>query len=326
MRAAVTGSGGRFEIVTVPDPAPGPGELLLRVAACGLCGSDVKARAMMPAGTVMGHEFGGEVVAVGAGVTGWRTGSLAAVLPALSCGQCEWCRSGHVAHCASVRLVGLGGSSGGFAELAVVTTAAAVPLPDGTDPLHSALVEPFAVGLHTARTAGIKAGDDVLVVGGGSVGLTTAAWAGALGAHRVTVVDPVASRREAATSFGATDVLASLGEATPASYDVVAECAGKATLLDGCVAATRVKGRIVIAGVSVDSSPFSSLSALMKEVSIGFAVYYTPEEFRTVVAAFADGTLDPSLLLARRVQLADVDAAFDDLVAANAGAKILVEP
>ena len=86
MRAAVVGADGRYQVVAVPDPSPGPGELLLRVAACGLCGSDLKARAVMPPGTIMGHEFCGEVVGVGAGTTGWREGDRAAVLPVLACG------------------------------------------------------------------------------------------------------------------------------------------------------------------------------------------------------------------------------------------------
>ena len=210
MRAAVVGQGGQFEVVSVPDPSPGPGELLLRVTACGLCGSDTKARGALPAGTIMGHEFGGEVVAVGTGTSGWRPGTHVAVLPVFACGECQWCQSGHVAHCRSARAVGLGGSPGGFAELTVVTPAAAFPLPPDVDPVYGALVEPFAVGLHTIRTAGLERGDEVLVAGAGPVGLTTIAWARALGARRITAVDPVEARRATAQSVGATDVLASV--------------------------------------------------------------------------------------------------------------------
>jgi 2-desacetyl-2-hydroxyethyl bacteriochlorophyllide A dehydrogenase len=326
MRAAVTDAGGRFEVVTVPDPSPGPGELLLRVTACGLCGSDVKAVHGMPPGTIMGHEFSGEVLAVGRDTAGWQAGTLAAVLPVHSCGQCQWCTAGYVVHCSSARMVGLGGVGGGFAELAVVAAPAAFPLPAGIDPLHGALVEPFAVGLHTIRTAGIEPGDDVLVVGTGTVGLTTIAWARALGAGRITAVDPVESRRDAARSFGASDVLASLGDAERAGYDVVAECAGKAGLLDGCVAAARPRGRVTIAGVCMEPTPLSSVAALMKEVSIGFAVYYTPAEFREVIAAFTEGRIDPAPLLSRRVGLSDLNDALDDLAQTAVGAKTLIQP
>jgi threonine dehydrogenase-like Zn-dependent dehydrogenase len=300
--------------------------LLLRVTACGLCGSDLKARGAMPQGTIMGHEFGGEVVGVGAGLAGWREGSHVAVLPVLACGRCEWCDSGYVGHCRSARAVGLGGSGGGFAELAVVTPAAAFPLPAGVDPVHGALVEPFAVGLHCTRTAGLAPGDDVLVVGAGPVGLTTIAWARAQAASRITAVDPVAARRAAARSLGATDVLESAETAAPGGYDVVVECAGKPGLLNACVAATRTKGRIVVAGVCPEPTPLASVAALMKEVSVGFAVYYTTDEFAAVTEAFAGGVIDPSPLLARRFDLSRINDAFDDLARTASGAKILVDP
>jgi (R,R)-butanediol dehydrogenase / meso-butanediol dehydrogenase / diacetyl reductase len=326
VRAAVVGADGRYAVVAVPDPAPGPGELLLRVTACGLCGSDLKARAAMPEGTIMGHEFCGEVVGVGAGATGWREGDRAAVLPVLACGRCAWCASGQVAHCPSARMIGLGGSAGGFAELAVVTPPAAFPVPMGADPIHGALVEPFAVGLHCVRTSGLGQGDDVLVVGAGTVGLTTIAWAHAQGARRITAVDPVAARRAAAESFGATDVLTTAEAASPGGYDVVVECVGRPGLLDPCIAAARAKGRIVVAGVCVEPTPFLPLPALMKEVSISFAVYYTPEEFTAVIAAFERGQIDPSPLLSRRLDLSLINDAFDDFACTTTAGKILLTP
>jgi len=326
VRAAVVGSGGQYDVVTLPDPSAGPGELLLRVTACGLCGSDIKARAAMPQGTIMGHEFSGEVVATGDGTTEWRLGVHAAVLPVDACGQCEWCKTGYVAHCPSARLIGLGAVGGGFAELAVVPAPSAFLLPPDVDPLHGAVVEPFAVGLHTIRTARLDAGEDVLVVGTGTVGLTTIAWARTLGAGRITAVDPVESRRDAARSFGATDVLASLADAESGGYDVIAECAGKPGLLDGCVAAARPRGRVVVAGLCLEPTPLTSVAALMKEVSIGFAVYYTPAEFSEVIAAFGGGRISPAPLVSRRLGLPDLNSAFDDLARTAAGAKTLIRP
>jgi 2-desacetyl-2-hydroxyethyl bacteriochlorophyllide A dehydrogenase len=326
VRAAVIAAGGQFEVTTLPDPAPGPGELLLKVTACGLCGSDVKAVAGLPQGTVLGHEFSGEVVAVGKGTAGWRPGTQVAVLPVHACGQCPSCTAGYVAHCPTARMVGTGGVSGGFAEFAVIAASAAFPLPAGVDRLHGALVEPFAVGLHTTRTARLTAGEDVLVVGAGTVGLTTIAWARAQGARRITAVDPVESRRDAARSFGATDVVASLGDAEPAGYDVIAECAGKPGLLDGCVAAARPRGRVVIAGVTVQPTSLASVAALMKEVSIGFAVYYTHAEFSEVLKAFTDGRIYPARLVSRLGRLPDLNDALDDLAKTAAGAKTLIQP
>jgi len=326
VRAAVVGSGGQYEVVTLPDPSPGPGELLLRVTACGLCGSDITARAAMPPGTIMGHEFSGEVVATGDGTSAAHAGVHAAVLPVHACGQCEWCRAGYVAHCPSAQLIGLGAVGGGFAELAAVPAPSAFLLPSDVDPLHGAVVEPFAVGLHAIRTARLDAGQDVLVVGTGTVGLTTIAWARALGAGRITAVDPVESRRDAARSFGATDVLAALAVAERGRYDVIAECAGKPCLLDGCVAAARPRGRVIVAGLCLEPTPLTSVAALMKEVSISFAVYYTPAEFSEVIAAFASGRISPAPLESRRLGLADLNTAFDDLARTAAGVKTLIQP
>jgi (R,R)-butanediol dehydrogenase / meso-butanediol dehydrogenase / diacetyl reductase len=326
MRAAVVGDGGAFEVIEVEDPVPGPGELLLRVTACGLCGSDLKARVAMPAGTVMGHEFGGEVVDVGPGVEGWHVGALTAVLPVASCGQCARCQVGDVIHCASAVLIGLSGSPGGLAELAVVPAASSFELGLGAGPAHAALVEPFAVGLHTVDAVGVEPGDSVLVVGAGTVGLTSITWARQRGAASITVADPNPDRLDMAREFGATDTLTAALDAEQNRYDVAIECVGKPGLLDACIAAVRAKGRIVVAGVCAEQDPFWSMAALMKELTIRFAVYYTPDEFRTVVSAFATGSIEPGRLVARTVALESLPDAFVSLADGTARGKILIDP
>jgi len=313
-------------MATVDDPVPGPGELLLRVSGCGVCGSDLKAQGAFGAGTIMGHEFGGRVVGLGAATEGWREGMQVAVLPVASCGACAWCRAGDVAHCAGAQLVGLGGRPGGFAELVAVPASSAFAVPGAVDPVHAALVEPFAVGLHCVRAGGVGPGDDLVVIGAGTVGLTTIAWARHLGAGRVTVVDPVAERRAKAVAFGATDALADPRQAGPGAYDGAIECVGKPGLLDACVAAIRPKGRIVVAGTCAEPDPFWSVAALLKEATVAFAVYYTPAEFRAVAEAFGDGTMDPRPLVGRRMPLAALNEAFAALAASSVDGKILVEP
>ena len=189
MRAAVLRNQGGMRVEQVSDPAPDRGQLVIQVAACGICGSDLKARSAMPHGTVMGHEFCGEVVAVGQDVGHpWRVGTSAAVLPVLSCGVCSWCRTGEVAHCESARLIGLGGSPGGFAEFVAVSADHSFVLPEELPPSLGALVEPFAVGLHTARVGAIGHGDAVLVIGAGPVGpRPPSKWAQVLGAREVVI-------------------------------------------------------------------------------------------------------------------------------------------
>jgi 2-desacetyl-2-hydroxyethyl bacteriochlorophyllide A dehydrogenase len=326
MRAALVTEGGAFDVATVADPIPQSGELLLQVSACGLCGSDLKARGAYPAGTIMGHEFGGLVVGLGPDTAGWREGTQAAVLPVASCGTCAWCRAGDVVHCAGAQLVGLGGRPGGFAELTVVPAASSFAVPDLVDPVHAALVEPYAVGLHCVGASELAPGDDMLVVGAGTVGLTTIAWARQRGAGRITVVDPVGDRREKSGVFGASDALADPAEVSPNAYDVVVECVGKPGLLDACVAAIRPRGRIVVAGTCVEPDPFWSVAALLKEVSIRFAVYYSPAEFHTVIDAFAGRSIDPGPLVGREVALTALNDAFAALAASSTNGKILVVP
>jgi threonine dehydrogenase-like Zn-dependent dehydrogenase len=172
----------------------------------------------------------------------------------------------------------------------------------------------------------VRSGDAVLVIGGGTVGLTTTAWARVRGAGRITVVDPLAERRAHSVGFGATDTLAAAGEATPGVYDVAIECVGKPGLLDACIAAARPRGRIVVAGTCMEPDPFLSVAALMKEVSIQFAVYYTPDEFRTVIEAFASGQIDPGPLVGATLGLDALDEGFDALAAGTTLGKILIQP
>ena len=327
MLAAVVGADGSMSVEQVADPMPGSGQLLLRVSGCGICGSDIKARSAMPGGTVMGHEFCGDVVGVGPQVSGdWREGMRAAVLPVFSCGHCVWCIAGEVAHCESARLVGLGGSPGGFAELALASATLSFALPESIPEAHGALVEPFSVGLHTARVAKIAPGNSVLVLGAGPVGLTTIRWAKEMGAKDLVVADPVAARRELSGQFGATAAIDPVQEDLGRDYDVVIDCVGKPGLLNTCVAAAAIKGRIVIAGVCAEPDPFVPISALLKELTVAFSVYYLPEEFRRVIDAFASGSIDPSPLIAGAVPLAEIDAAFRGVAESTSHSKILVDP
>jgi (R,R)-butanediol dehydrogenase/meso-butanediol dehydrogenase/diacetyl reductase len=327
VRAAVIGDDAAIDVDQVADPTPEPGQLIVRVTACGICGSDLKARPAMPLGTIMGHEFCGEVVAVGAGVSApWREGARAAVLPVMSCGDCPWCRAGEVAHCAVARLIGLGGSPGGFAEFVAVSADLSFALPRSLPEAHGALVEPFAVGLHTARVAGITSGDSVLILGAGPVGLTTAQWAGVLGAKEVVVSDPTAYRRELSARFGATRVIDPSNDELGQGFDVVIDCVGKPGLLDKCVAAAVTKGRVVVAGVCAEPDPYLPVLALLKELTISFSVYYRPEEFEFVINAFETGRIDPDPLVSRIVGLEQLDSAFAALGGTATDSKILVDP
>ena len=326
MRAAVTTEQHGFDVIEIPDPTPGPDELVIRVAACGVCGSDIKAQPFMPAGMIMGHEFGGEIVAVGSDAGGWREGTNVAVLPVVSCGSCRYCAAGSVSHCAQCRYIGMGPDGGGFAEFAAVPARHAFALQTEMIDTYPALVEPFAVGLHGVHSAELRPGEDVLVVGAGGVGLTTIAWARAMGAQRVTAVDPDAQRRDSAVAMGATDARASVVEADANAYDAALECVGRQELLQACQAAVRPQGRIVISGACAEPTPIEPVTALLKELGIRFSVCYTPDEFREVIAAFVSGAVDPAPMMGPVLGLNRIAEAFDLVRGAGVRGRILVRP
>jgi (R,R)-butanediol dehydrogenase/meso-butanediol dehydrogenase/diacetyl reductase len=325
VRAAVTTEGHGFDILDVADPSPGPDELLIRVAACGVCGSDIKAQLYAPAGMIMGHELGGEIVAVGSSAGEWREGTNVAVLPVVSCGACRYCAAGAVSHCAQTRYIGMG-PAGGFADLAVVPARHAFAMPANLPATYAALVEPFAVGLHGVHSAEVTSGDEVVIVGAGGVGLTTLVWALEKGAIRVTVVDPDRRRREFAQAIGATDVLESVTDAEAAGYDVAIECVGRSELVQACQLALRPLGRLVVSGACAEPTPVEPITALLKELTIRYSVCYRLNEFRQVIDAFSTGAVNPGAVIGHTLQLDRIADAFDLVRGAGVDGRVLVVP
>jgi (R,R)-butanediol dehydrogenase / meso-butanediol dehydrogenase / diacetyl reductase len=325
MRAAALSEAGGFEVVQLDDPTPGSGELVLRVQACGICGSDLKSYRRFPTGAVLGHEFCGEVVAVGSGVERWRTGQHAAALPLRSCGRCRWCLDGEPAHCEVVDLLGLGTHRGAFAEYVRVAAVTTVPLGRELG-VYGALVEPFAVGLHTVAAAGLRPGERVLIIGAGNVGAAVATWARRLGAGEIVMSDSSPARRADATVFGAT-ASHDPGDGPPeGSFDVVFECVGVPGLVQSAIDAAALHGRVVVAGVCVVPDQIGHVAAIMKEVQVRYAVYYRTEEFAAAAALLESGAVDPADFVTRTVALGAVGEAFDDLQSGFDDRKVLVNP
>jgi (R,R)-butanediol dehydrogenase/meso-butanediol dehydrogenase/diacetyl reductase len=323
MRGAVTNAEHGFDVVELPDPAPAPDQLVIRVAACGVCGSDIKAQPFAPPGMVMGHELGGEVVAVGSAVGAWKQDMNAAVLPVISCGTCSYCMAGAPSHCAEAQYIGMG-PAGGFAEFAVVPARHAFAVPVDLPSTFAALVEPYAVGLHGVHSAEVSPGDGVLIVGAGGVGLTTLAWALEKGGVRVTVADPDPRRRESALAMGATDVLADVLEADASGYDTAIECVGRPELVQACQPALRPLGRLVISGACAEPTPIEPITALVKELTIRYSVAYRPDEFREVIDAFANGVIDPMPMVGPTFGLARLGEAFDLVRTGSVNGRVLV--
>jgi 2-desacetyl-2-hydroxyethyl bacteriochlorophyllide A dehydrogenase len=326
MRAAVLTESHSFDVMNVPEPTPATGELLLRVRACGICGTDLKAYTRLSVGSILGHEFCGEITAIGPDVDGsWHEGQLVAAMPLSSCGQCRWCLEGEPTHCARVDMFGLGGRSGAFAEYIRVSAATAVLLEESIGHL-GALVEPLAVGLHAVMAGALRPGDRVLVIGGGNVGGAVSTWARRLGSADVVVSDPSVSRRDAAGRFGATDVHDPAEGPPPSGFDVVFECVGASGTVQAAIDAATVHGRVVIAGVCVEPDRIVPVTAVMKEVQLRFAVCYRPNEFRTAAALIGAGEIDASAFVTSVVGLDGVNAAFEKLLSSTTERKVLVTP
>jgi (R,R)-butanediol dehydrogenase / meso-butanediol dehydrogenase / diacetyl reductase len=326
MRAAVLTESHTFEVADVPDPSPRSDELVLRVNACGICGSDLKMHTMLPAGVVLGHEFCGEVVAVGAdGREKWREGQQAAALPLTACGTCRWCLADEPAHCARVDLLGVGASPGAFAEYVRVAADRTVALNPAVG-RFGALVEPLAVGLHTVAMGYIRAGDNALVIGGGNIGLAVTVWARRLGAREVVVSDPIAARRAIAGTFGATGAHDPTTDEPPRNFDVVFECVGSTGMVQAAIDAAATRGRVVIAGLCIAPDTVVPVTALLKEVEVRFAVYYRGSEFAAAAALLESGGIDADAFVTGQVGLDGVSGAFERLLTSTGDRKILVTP
>jgi (R,R)-butanediol dehydrogenase / meso-butanediol dehydrogenase / diacetyl reductase len=218
------------------------------------------------------------------------------------------------------------GPPGGFAEYAAVPARHCFALPAEIPAAYSALVEPFAVGLHGVHSAEIGPGDDVLIVGAGGVGLTTMIWALHKGGARITVADPDAQRRNSASSMGASDVLASVSEAELGAYDAVVECVGRPELVQACQPALRPRGRLVVSGACAEPTTIEPITALLKELTVRYSVAYTTDEFREVVAAFSDGDIDPTPTVGPKFGLDHIAEAFAAVRGAKVQGRVSVTP
>jgi (R,R)-butanediol dehydrogenase/meso-butanediol dehydrogenase/diacetyl reductase len=330
MRAVVVAGPRRLAVENVPDPTPERGQAVLRVSACGICGSDLHLHqgGFLPAGAIMGHEFCGEVVETAGGL---RAGERVCALPVLSCGRCPRCRSGLGMYCAEQRALGLGQAPGAFAEYVAVAPHEVVRLPAGVDDEHGALVEPLAVALHAVGVSGLRAGERCLVIGAGPIGLALVLWARHLGAAEVIVSERAAGRRAMAERLGATRVVDperdELAAALPPDgADVVFEAVGARGLIQSCIEHVRFRGRVVVAGVCIPPDTFSPTSAVLKEASLQFVLAYEKSDFERTVELLAQGRIQPGPMLSGRIGLDAVPAAFDALERPSEQGKLLVTP
>ncbi len=317
---------------TLPDPAPDAGQVVVKVGRCGICGSDLHmtedAAYGCQHGDVLGHEFAGEVVGLGKDVSGLKAGDLVSVIPMMSCGHCEHCRKGEVQWCASFGLQG-----GGYAEYALTRPNQCVKLPADVSLADGAIIEPLAVALHGVNLSGIKAGDKVLVLGAGPIGLATAFWAKRMGAGRVAVQDIADFQQGRALGMGAdvfvvdpADPVGSAERGLGGKADIVFECVGIPGLIDQAVQQVCNRGTILLLGLCTRPDPINSFAMLSKEVKLITSAFFTVPEYQASLDALASGAIEPRLLVTDTISLAETPDVFESLKRRTAQCKVLIAP
>jgi threonine dehydrogenase-like Zn-dependent dehydrogenase len=292
-----------------PTPVPGPGELLLEVSHCGICGSDLHFLLEWGgrSGVIEGHEFSGTVVALGDAVTGWAVGDRAIGGPGAKCGECEYCRAGRPQLCVDRARVGTGESDwqGAFARYKSVSAADALRVPDGLALKHAALTEPLAVSLHgITRAGGARPGTRWLVTGGGPIGFLSVAALKALGIDDIVVSEPKPSRRALCEKLGARTVDPSElvtpqwpHDVVAEPFDVALECSGNGRAQEAALAQLKRGGTLVLVGAGMARPKFDPNRILLNELVITGAYVYDADGFPRALELLASGKMPNDLLV-----------------------------
>jgi (R,R)-butanediol dehydrogenase / meso-butanediol dehydrogenase / diacetyl reductase len=339
MKAAVFhGLGQPLAIETVPDPVAVVGQVILRVEACGVCGSDLHATDagvfLQAPGTILGHEFSGEVVE--SRFEGIKKGTRATAVPINACGHCAMCREGRGILCTSNRITGLAlDAPGAYAQYVKVDGSTVVPLPEGVSYEIGAMVEPLAVGLHAVDEANLAFGSRVLVIGAGPIGLSVATFARLRGAAHVVVSERAAARRKAALCFGATATIdpaetANLGDAfaeiASGPPDVIFDCVGVPGMIQACIDLSRPRGTVMIVGVCMKEDTMVPIAAILKELRLQFILGYVNRDFSRVLDVLGQGRIDAMKMLTNSVGLAELPTAFEKLRKPSDQIKLMIRP
>ncbi|OBK43769.1 zinc-binding dehydrogenase [Mycobacterium sp. 1081908.1] len=337
MRAAVLRNGRMVYRDDVPEPVPGPGQVLVGVRACGICGSDLhfaahgdevmEMTAQVAAGAggmgvdlnsdvYMGHEFSAEVLEAGPDTDTHPPGTMVTSLPVLLSTK------------GVEPIVYSNSTIGGYAERMLLSAPLLLAIPNGLDFKHAALTEPMAVGLHAVNKSNIAPGETALVLGCGPIGIAIIAALRARGVETIVASDFSPKRRELATAMGAHQTL---DAAQGSPFDsvkpvVVFEAIGVPGIIDDVLRRARPGTRLVVAGVCMQADTVHPFFAIAKEINVQFVLAYNPEEFGDSLRALAEGQIDVTPVITGEVGLDGVGQAFDDLADPERHCKILVTP
>ena len=311
MRASVMTGVETLRIEDRPVPAPGPREVLVEVAAVGVCGSDVHyyrhgriGDFVVDEPMILGHELSGRIAAVGDGVDPGRIGQRVAVEPQHPCRRCTQCTAGRYNLCPEMKFYATPPVDGAFCRYVTIDDDMAHPVPDSMSDEAAALLEPLSVAITTMRKAGVAPGTSVLIAGAGPIGVICAQAARAFGAARIVVSDPVASRREGALRFGATEVLNPMTDDVSSidPVDAFIDASGVPVAVVAGIKAVGPAGRVVLVGMGADeyALPVSHIQNL--EITVTGVFRYT-DTWPAAIHLVASGAVDLDAMVTGRYDL-----------------------
>lgn len=317
-----------LEMVEREMPKPQKGEVLVKLGAIGVCGSDVHYYDKGRIGSfvvdfpfVLGHECAGTIVGLGEGVDSFSLGDKVALEPGVPCGKCEMCKTGHYNLCPDVRFLATPPIDGCLMEYITFPAEYTFKLPKNMTVEQGALVEPTAIGMNAALTGQVKAGDTVLIMGAGCIGLVSLLAAKAFGAAKVIVSDVISLRLEAAKKLGAYETIDSkeqnvaqiVSEITDGKgVDVVIDCAGFSETVRSGIQCAKAAGRIVIVGMGVDELNGIPLGPISTKELVITSIFRYKNLYPRTIAAIESGSINLEGIVSKRYSFEDSASAFSD--------------
>ena len=313
-RAQVLVGPGEFELRELDVPAPGPGQLRMRVHGCGICGSDKVLAQVSAPGTILGHEVIAEVESCGPGVIGWRPGERAVPIG---------------------DELGMGEQRGGFSEWITIAADVCVRVPASLPSRHAVISEPLGNGLHFVRRSRLQPGQRVAILGAGQIGLSILFWARRLGAGRIVVSEPAAARAQLARELGADavidprqhdDVTDAIADALGGRPEVVYEAVGRPEVMDEAIRMPGGRGSVVVlAGITMSELTIRPVSLCLKETDLVFPIGTVRSEVEEVVSVLARGEVPAERFVSHRIRQDQIPEALRELGKPTDQIKVVVD-